>query len=205
MLALDDGRLEPELRRADRGHIAAGPGPDDNHVEFHSVCVAALAASWAFRPRARALNVRELTRSSRSMMSLRLSLGMPWVIKTMRVRWSSSGQRSSQVIVCKRCCAPWITAGRPGSSTMLTSPFDPQKPRPEVLRNPVQQEPRFLAREGGLAGEHESLNSLVFEMGTVRVPRVIVFALVTIVAASITVVGGVLMRGNIQPRTWISS
>ena len=32
MLALDDGRLEPELRGADRRHIAAGACPDDQDV-----------------------------------------------------------------------------------------------------------------------------------------------------------------------------
>jgi hypothetical protein len=32
MLALDDCRLEAELRRADGGHIAAGAGADDENV-----------------------------------------------------------------------------------------------------------------------------------------------------------------------------
>src|SRR5438067_1774461 len=33
-LLLDDGRLEPELRGADRGDVAAGAGADHNHVVF---------------------------------------------------------------------------------------------------------------------------------------------------------------------------
>ena len=33
MIALDDGGLEAELRRADRGDIAAGTGADDEKVE----------------------------------------------------------------------------------------------------------------------------------------------------------------------------
>lgn len=46
-------------------------------VVSHSVCIVVLAASSAFRPRTLALKVRELTRSSKSMMSFKLSLGMP--------------------------------------------------------------------------------------------------------------------------------
>lgn len=69
--------LEPKLRRPDRRDLAAGSGPDDNDVKFHSVCVIAFATSYAFRPRARALKVRVLTRSSRSITSLRLSRRMP--------------------------------------------------------------------------------------------------------------------------------
>jgi hypothetical protein len=86
MLAPYDGSLEPGLRCPHRDHIAAGSGSDDEDVKFHSVCIAAFAACCAFWPRARALKVLELTRSSRSMMSFRLSLGMPWVMKTIRVR-----------------------------------------------------------------------------------------------------------------------
>jgi len=33
LLPLDDGDLQAELRRADRGRVAAGAGPDDDHVE----------------------------------------------------------------------------------------------------------------------------------------------------------------------------
>ena len=80
--------------------------PMTMNLQYHSVCVVVLAASRAFRPRARALKVRELTRSSKSTMSLRLALGMPCVMNTIRVRRSLSGQRSSHVTVCRRCCAP---------------------------------------------------------------------------------------------------
>ena len=34
IIALDDGRLEAELRRADGGHVAAGAGADDQNVEI---------------------------------------------------------------------------------------------------------------------------------------------------------------------------
>jgi hypothetical protein len=77
VLALHNGSFEPKLRRPDRRDVAARSRADDNDVKFHSVCVIDLAISCAFRPRARALKVRALTRSSRSMMSLRLSRGMP--------------------------------------------------------------------------------------------------------------------------------
>ena len=86
VLALHDGSFEPKLRRPDRRDLAAGSRADDNDVKFHSVCVIDLATSCALRPRARALKVRALTRSSRSMMSLRLSRGMPCVMKIIRDR-----------------------------------------------------------------------------------------------------------------------
>jgi hypothetical protein len=34
VLALYDGSLEPELRNPYRGHVAAGPKPDDDDVKF---------------------------------------------------------------------------------------------------------------------------------------------------------------------------
>jgi hypothetical protein len=49
--------------------------------------------------------------------------GMSRKIKTKRVLVSSDGQRSRNSGGEKTCCTPCTTAGRPGISSMLTTPF----------------------------------------------------------------------------------
>jgi hypothetical protein len=51
MLARDDRRLEAELRGADGGDVAAGPGADDGKIEARighgALLSATAAASWS--------------------------------------------------------------------------------------------------------------------------------------------------------------
>ena len=81
--------------------------------------------------------------------------------------------------------------------------LDAKKPRSKVLRDPVQQELRFFARERALPGEYEILDSPAFKVRLVRVARVIVFVMVMIVAARVMVLGGVLIGLNVKPRAGI--
>ena len=81
--------------------------------------------------------------------------------------------------------------------------LDPEQPGAKVLRNPVQQELCFLACERTLAGENDALDSFAFEVAIVRMPRVIMFVMIMIGAASVVNVRGLLVRLDIQPGTGI--
>ena len=62
--------------------------------------------------------------------------------------------------------------------------FDAQKSGAEVLRDPVEQELRFLARQRALARENEILDSPAFEMGTCRWPWIVLVMAMVVVNAS---------------------
>ena len=97
--------------------------------------------------RARAAAVRVATRSSSAIISSTSARSKPWVMKTILLRRSASGQRSSQDRLCRRCCAPWITAGRSGSSATLHDALHAQEVRPEILLKRVEQKPQRFARD----------------------------------------------------------
>ena len=94
--------------------------------------------------------------------------------------------------------------GAAGLLSDVKKSFDAQKARPEVLRNSVQQELRFVARKRGFrASEDEILDSPAFEVRTVRMAAVvIVVVMIMIVAASVMVVRG-LMSLKVEPRARI--
>ena len=85
MFPFDNRRLHAELRGANGGDIAAGPGSNDDQIEFHDGRTADFDFSIASRPLARDSNVRELTRSNKSMTSFRFARGIPCVMKTISV------------------------------------------------------------------------------------------------------------------------
>ena len=126
-----DGALGAELLAAFKTII--------EHPLRHACLIAhssgARGGHQACPARSRARAVRVATRSRRADHLLHPDLRpIFWVMNTIPAcARSASGQRSSQVRLCRRCCAPWITAGRPGSSATLTRPFTRRQVGPEVL------------------------------------------------------------------------
>ena len=151
-------------RGANCGDIAAGPGSENDEVAFHDGRTADFACSIALRPFARAVNVRELTRSSKSMTSFRFPRGIPCVMKMICVRWSLSGHRSSQVNRVKQMLGALNDRRTAWLLGDIDEPLHPQEPRAEILPDPVKQKLQLFARQRRLARQHEALDRLVLKV-----------------------------------------
>ena len=85
--------------------------------------------------------------------------------------------------------------------------FHAKEPCAQVLCDPVQKKPRFLAHERTLAHENEILNTPAFEMVTVCAKSMIMLVTITfvmmIVAARDVIMGRILIGFHIEPRTGV--
>ena len=91
---------------------------------------------------------------------------------------------------------------------MFTSSLTRRSPSAKILGDPVQQKLRLPARQGGLAHEHEILDSPVLKMVTVRIARMIMTVMIMIVAGKPhDLVRIVLIRLDVEPwpriRPWV--
>ena len=93
---------------------------------------------------------RKASNSSRTVRS-----GRSRVMNTSRVRWSSSGQRSSRAVGWKTCCTPCTTTGVSGISASFTMPLRRNSLSPWVARSSSRNISSVPAGNGGIAGEHE--------------------------------------------------
>jgi hypothetical protein len=129
-------------------------------------CCAGCACAFA-----RAAAVRVATRSSSAIISSTSARSKPWVMNTILLRWSASGQRSSHDRLCNRCCAPWITAGRSGSSATLTMPFTRKRLGPRFCCSASSRSRSASRAIGCLAHETERGDVAVVQMMVIVIVR----------------------------------
>ncbi len=84
----------------------------------------------------------------------------------------------------------------------IQEPLHPEKPRPEVLRDAVEQELRLLARKWALAGQDEALDPPALEMA---LPRVVMMLMIVARVAVVMGMVRVLVGLDVEPGTRIGS